>query len=104
MLRRAEVGEAGVPAGVRAAAVAADLLAAGRIEVHMKPFTSEEFASIAGAITRAEKTTSGEIVVVVARASSNYRYFALMCVALTALAVPLPLIHFTKWPIEYVYL
>jgi putative membrane protein len=70
----------------------------------MKPFTPEEYASIAGAITRAEKTTSGEIVVVVARASSTYRYFALMCVALTALAVPLPLIHFTKWPIEYVYL
>lgn len=70
----------------------------------MKPFTPEEYASIAGAITRAEKATSGEIVVVVARASSTYRYFALMCVALTALAVPLPLIHFTKWPIEYVYL
>ena len=70
----------------------------------MKPFTAEEHAVIAAAITRAEKTTSGEIVVVVARASSTYRYFALMCVALAALAVPLPLIHFTKWPIEYVYL
>ncbi len=27
-----------------------------------------------------------------------------MCVALVALAVPLPFIHFSKWPIEYVYL
>lgn len=70
----------------------------------MKPFTSDEHAVIADAISRAEKTTSGEIVVVVARASSGYRYFAWMCVALVALAVPLPLIHFTKWPIEYVYL
>jgi len=70
----------------------------------MQPFTPEEHASIAGAITRAEKTTSGEIVVVVARASSSYRYFTLLCVALLALAVPLPFIHFTKWPIEYVYL
>lgn len=70
----------------------------------MKPFSPQEHAVIAGAITRAEKTTSGEIVVVVARASSTYRYFALMCVAMVALAVPLPLIHFTKWPIEYVYL
>jgi len=70
----------------------------------MKPFAPEEHASITGAITRAEKTTSGEIVVVVARASSSYRYFTLMCVALLALAVPLPFIHFTKWPIEYVYL
>jgi putative membrane protein len=70
----------------------------------MQPFTPEEHASIAGAITRAEKTTSGEIVVVVARASSSYRYFTLMCVALLALAVPLPFIHFTKWPVEYIYL
>ena len=70
----------------------------------MKPFTPDEHAVIAGAISRAEKNTSGEIVVVVARASSSYRYFSLMCVALVALAVPLPLIHFTKWPIEYVYL
>ncbi|ODS01143.1 hypothetical protein AUC68_12255 [Methyloceanibacter methanicus] len=70
----------------------------------MKPFTPDEHALISEAITRAEKTTSGEIVVVVARCSSGYHFFALMCVALAALAVPLPLIHLTKWPIEYVYL
>src|SRR5680860_1104500 len=70
----------------------------------MQPFTAQDHAVIAGAITRAEKKTSGEIVIVVARASSRYRYFSLMCVALLALLVPLPLIHFTKWPIEYVYL
>ena len=70
----------------------------------MKPFTSDEHAVIAEAISRAEKKTSGEIVVVVARASSGYHFFALMCVALAALAVPLPLIHFTKWSIEYVYI
>ena len=67
----------------------------------MKPFTSDEHALIAKAISRAEKTTSGEIVVVVAYASSDYHFFALMCVALAALVVPLPLIHFTKWSIEY---
>ncbi|MEM7191850.1 MAG: hypothetical protein AAF405_03105 [Pseudomonadota bacterium] len=70
----------------------------------MTPFTSDEHDVIAKAITAAEKTTSGEIVVVVAKASSGYHFFALMCVAMVALAVPLPLIHFTKWPIEYVYL
>jgi putative membrane protein len=70
----------------------------------MQPFTPQEHAVIADAITRAEKTTSGEIVVVVARASSSYAYFSLMCVAMLALAVPLPFIHFSKWPIEYVYL
>lgn len=70
----------------------------------MKPFTRDEHAVIAEAISRAEKSTSGEIVVVVARASSGYHFFALMCVALVALAVPLPLIHLTNWPIEYVYI
>ena len=70
----------------------------------MQPFSPDEHAVIAGAISRAEQDTSGEIVVVVARASSSYRYFSLMCVALLALAAPLPFIHFTKWPIEYVYL
>ena len=70
----------------------------------MRPFSPEERDEIAGAIDRAEQKTSGEIVVVVARASSSYGNFALLCVALVALAVPLPFIHFTKWPIEYVYL
>jgi len=70
----------------------------------MQPFTPDEHAVIAAAITRAEKQTSGEIVVVVARASSSYGYYALMCVALVALAVPLPFIHLTKWPVEYIYI
>ncbi len=70
----------------------------------MQPFTPDEHAVIASAITRAEKHTSGEIVVVVARASSSYGYFALMCVALLALAVPLPLIYLTKWPVEHIYI
>ena len=70
----------------------------------MQPFTPDEHAVIASAISRAEKNTSGEIVVVVARASSGYGYFSLMCVALLALAVPLPFIHLTSWPVEYIYL
>ncbi|ODR97298.1 hypothetical protein AUC69_11720 [Methyloceanibacter superfactus] len=70
----------------------------------MQPFTPDEHAVIASAITRAEKHTSGEIVVVVARASSSYGYFALMCVALLALAVPLPLIYLTNWPVEHIYI
>ena len=70
----------------------------------MRPFTPEEHAAISDAITRAEEHTSGEIVVVVARASAGYRTFALMCAALLALAVPLPFIYFSKWPVEYIYL
>jgi putative membrane protein len=70
----------------------------------MRPFTPDEHAEISDAITRAEEHTSGEIVVVVARASAGYRTFALMCAALVALAVPLPFIYFSKWPVEYIYL
>ncbi|MGH6866049.1 MAG: TPM domain-containing protein [Methyloceanibacter sp.] len=70
----------------------------------MKPFTQGEQAEVAQAISRAERDTSGEIVVVVARASASYRAFALMGASLIALAVPLPLIHFTKCPVEYIYL
>ncbi|HZQ02173.1 MAG TPA: hypothetical protein VFB13_21685 [Reyranella sp.] len=70
----------------------------------MQPFTKEERAAIETAITRAEKRTSGEIVVVVAPASGGYWSLALMWSALLALAVPLPLILLTKWPVEYIYL
>jgi putative membrane protein len=70
----------------------------------MKPFTDQERAVIEAAITRAEKHTSGEIVVVVAPASDGYYALALLWAALLALAVPLPLILLTKWPVEYIYL
>jgi putative membrane protein len=70
----------------------------------MHLFTKDERDAITEAIARAELKTSGEIVVVAARASDGYRAFPLACAALIALAVPLPLIHLTKWPIEYVYL
>src|SRR5262245_13647957 len=70
----------------------------------MKPFTPEERAVIAKAITRAEAKTSGEIVVVAAGASDGYRSFVILWAALLALAVPVPLILLTNWPIEYIYL
>ncbi|MGV1013535.1 MAG: TPM domain-containing protein [Methyloceanibacter sp.] len=70
----------------------------------MEPFSAEEQEAISKAITRAEAKTSGEIVVVVTSASDGYRSFAILWAALIALAVPLPFIWMTKWPIEYVYL
>jgi putative membrane protein len=70
----------------------------------MKPFTQEERSGIEAAITKAEQNTSGEIVVVVAPASDGYWSFALMWSALLALAVPLPFILASKWPVEYIYL
>ena len=70
----------------------------------MMPFTPEEHATIARAITRAEAKTSGEIVVVASSASDGYRSFVILWSALLALAVPIPLILLTNWPIEYIYL
>jgi putative membrane protein len=55
-------------------------------------------------ISRAEKKTSGEIVVVVTNESDHYSGIGLMWAALIALSVPLPLILFTNWPVEHIYL
>jgi len=70
----------------------------------MELFSAEERAQIEDAITRAEEKTRGEIVVVVAAASGRYYGVALMWAALAALTVPLPLIFFTDWPVEHIYL
>ena len=70
----------------------------------MQPFSAEERARIANAITAAERTTSGEIVVVVANVSGGYFAYALMWAALAALLVPWPLIYGTSWPVEHIYL
>lgn len=70
----------------------------------MQPFTRKEQAAIEKAITRAEAKTSGEIVVVVTGSSDGYRSFAMLWAALLALAVPIPLIWATKWPVEHIYL
>ncbi len=70
----------------------------------MDPFTRKEQNAIEKAITRAEAKTSGEIVVVVTGSSDGYRSFAILWAALLALAVPIPLIWATTWPVEYIYL
>jgi putative membrane protein len=59
---------------------------------------------IAEAIAEAEKTTSGEIVAVIAPSSGSYVYAAFFWPAIVALAVPLPFIHWTWWPIQTIYM
>jgi putative membrane protein len=56
------------------------------------------------AIRTAEEKTSGEIYCVVARACDDYQLVPIAWAALIALAVPLPLIHFTSWPAGIIYL
>lgn len=59
---------------------------------------------VAAAIGEAEKRTSGEIVAVVAASSASYVSVAPLVAALVALLVPWPLIYFTWWPVQYIYL
>ena len=67
-------------------------------------FTQEEESRISDAIVRAEKATSGEIVAVIANESDSYLYAPFLWAALIALLVPWPLIYFTWWPVQWIYL
>jgi len=58
---------------------------------------------IADAISEAERTTSGEIVAVIAPESATYYYVPFLWAALIALAVPWPFVFWTWWPIQHIY-
>lgn len=59
---------------------------------------------IAEAITAAERTTSGEIVAMIAPESASYLHGPFLWAALVALAVPWPFVFWTWWPIQHIYL
>ncbi|MBG0795152.1 TPM domain-containing protein [Methylocystis sp. H62] len=58
--------------------------------------TADDFERIAEAIRRAEKKTSGEIVCVLARRSSDYAFVPPLWGAFVALASPWPMLLFTE--------
>lgn len=64
----------------------------------------EDHQRIADAITRAERRTRAEIVVVIAHSSSSYADYWFGAAALVALATPLPLIWFTQLSAQRIYL
>jgi putative membrane protein len=59
---------------------------------------------IVEAIRAAEAKTSGEIYCVIAHACGGYHLVPIAWAALLALAVPWPLIHFTRWAAGIIYL
>lgn len=59
---------------------------------------------IAEAITAAERRTSGEIVAVLSADSGHYLYVPFLWASLVALIVPWPLIYFTWWPVQWIYI
>jgi putative membrane protein len=65
---------------------------------------ANERARIRTAIGRAEARTAGEIYVVVARVSGDYRLVPIVWALLVALVVPLPLIAFTPLSAGAIYL
>lgn len=68
-------------------------------------FISEaERAQVSHAIEDAEKHTSGEIIVVVARYCDDYLHVPLLWAALMALALPMPLILLTPLNAEMIFM
>jgi len=68
------------------------------------PITREDHAAIAAAIHAAEQRTSGQIVCVLTHASSDYSTIVLIWSALLALFSPWPLIYFTQWSVQRIFL
>jgi putative membrane protein len=68
------------------------------------PITPEDHARIAEAIRSAEQKTSGEIVCVLARASSEYHAAPVLAGALCALVVPWAFVFLTQWSVERILL
>jgi putative membrane protein len=66
--------------------------------------SSQDRERVGAAIGEAEARTSGEIVTVVANSSASYVSVAPLVAALVALLVPWPLIYFTWWPVQWIYL
>ena len=70
----------------------------------MIELSEAECASIAGKIRGVEAASDGEIVCVVAHASSEYAYFPALWAAFLALSAPWPLIAMTRWPVQWIFL
>ncbi len=69
----------------------------------MALFTQAEEQRIIEAITAAEKSTSGEIIAVVASDSANYLHVPFLYAGLAALLVPWPFIYFTWLSVQTIY-
>ena len=65
---------------------------------------AEDRERIAAAIRAAEARTAGEIIIVLARRSDEYRFVPLLWAALIGLLVPFPLIWLTRLPALHIQL
>jgi putative membrane protein len=67
-------------------------------------FTREDHDAISAAIRSAEARTCGQIICVVTRASSDYAHVPIMWASVLALILPWPLIYFTPWSVQRIFL
>jgi putative membrane protein len=65
--------------------------------------SKEDHAAISAAIHEAEKRTSGQIVCVLSRSSSDYAFVPILWASTLALLAPWPMIVFTQWSIELIF-
>ena len=67
-------------------------------------FTKEDHEAISAAIRSAEQRTSGQIVCVLVRSSSDYVHIPLLWASVLALCLPWPLIYLTQWSVQRIFL
>jgi putative membrane protein len=66
-------------------------------------FTKEDHEAVSAAIHEAEKRTCGQIVCVLAHASSDYAHVPILWASMLALFAPWPLIERTPWSVQRIY-
>jgi putative membrane protein len=64
----------------------------------------EDHEAVSSAIRSAEQHTCGQIVCVLCHASSDYAFVPLLLASVLALLSPWPLIHFTPWSVERIFI
>jgi putative membrane protein len=67
------------------------------------PISKEEHDAVAAAIGAAEQRSSGQLVCVLAHASSSYAHVPILWASVLALLLPWPLIYLTDWSVERIF-
>jgi putative membrane protein len=67
-------------------------------------FTQADDKAVSAAIHDAETRTCGQIVCVLAHSSSDYGYVSILWASALALFAPWPLIYFTPWSVQRIFL
>ena len=67
------------------------------------PITKEDHDAVAAAIRDAEERSCGQLVCVLAHASSTYAHVPILWASMLALLLPWPLIYWTGWSVQRIF-